>query len=229
VDNLLASIEAIGDVAIVGGALRDWLLGYEPRDLDLVVDVGHSALADVLEPLAERRTRFGGYHLRVGGCQLDIWSLETTWAFNSLALHKQPILPELPRTAFFNLDAVALRLSDGEVFECGFFDGIERRVLSVVFEKNPFPALCVVRAFGLAKRYGLGLDSGVVSYVRRVAELGVTWDELNKAQLSHYGVARVTPADVLPLIPSELSDRFLSAGSGDSSGEVARLAGAANS
>jgi hypothetical protein len=208
-NRLLMSIETLGEVVVIGGALRDWLFGHEPRDLDLVVDVRHSVLAEVLDPLAERRTRYGGYHLRVGGCRVDVWSLDATWAFRSSATKREPNFANLPATAFFNLDAVAWRISDGQVFECGFVEGVEQRVLSIVFEQNPFPALCAVRALLLAKKYGLSLDSGVVEYFDRLVQFGIAWDELNEAQLSHYGAVRVTPDDVLELVPPHLADKIL--------------------
>ncbi|HWI07569.1 MAG TPA: hypothetical protein VNT54_08645 [Solirubrobacteraceae bacterium] len=73
---LLEAAEGSGGVHLVGGAVRDLLLGREPHELDVVVEGG-------VEPLARRlgadldqvvHARFGTATARSGGCRWDLAS-----------------------------------------------------------------------------------------------------------------------------------------------------------
>jgi len=71
---LLTALEQVGDAALVGGAVRDLLLGRPPRELDVVVAGDPEPLLAALGPgEARRHARFGTATLRTtDGCVYDV-------------------------------------------------------------------------------------------------------------------------------------------------------------
>ncbi|MBW3654164.1 MAG: hypothetical protein KY433_11410, partial [Actinobacteria bacterium] len=71
---LLDAAAGMHGVHLVGGAVRDLLLGREPRELDVVVEGDVGALAARLGGDAERlvHERFGTATVRSGGCRWDL-------------------------------------------------------------------------------------------------------------------------------------------------------------
>ena len=70
-----ALLRALGDhpgVHLVGGAVRDLLLGREPRELDVVVEGDATALALEVDPGAVVHERFGTASARVEGHAVDL-------------------------------------------------------------------------------------------------------------------------------------------------------------
>lgn len=190
-DALLARLAVLGEIALVGGAPRDLALQRQPRDLDVVVDAPAQEVARALAALASRRTRFGGYGVRAGSWSLDVWPLAATWAFtpDNPRRHRlgRASFQNLPSSAFFNVDAVLVRLSDGRLFEHGFLEGLRARELTTVFTENPYPELCAARALVLAERYALAPGEGVRPFLAHRIERGLRWHHIARAQRSHYG------------------------------------------
>ncbi|WP_291161220.1 hypothetical protein [Gemmatimonas sp. UBA7669] len=100
-------------------------------------------------------------------------------------------ISSLLRTTFFNIEAMFVRprlwqpLSQTILEDNGALDGISRRCLSIILEENPFPELCVVRAYALSQGLGFGLDHRLVEYVRENAKaLGDI--RLREAHIRHY-------------------------------------------
>lgn len=203
-DRLLRELEQLGPLALVGGAPRDWLLQREPRDLDLVVDADPDTVARVLSPLALRRTRFGGFVVAAGDRSLDIWPLASTWAFSAANPRRADLgaatLEALPHSAFFNLDAVAVRLRDGQVFEAGFFEGLKKRTLAPVFTPNPFVPLCTARAGVLSRRYGVTPSVMLRDFFVGQVLQGLRWSQVAAAQRSHYGCTLLSKPQVTALL-----------------------------
>jgi tRNA nucleotidyltransferase (CCA-adding enzyme) len=71
---LLEAAAGMDGVHLVGGAVRDLLLGREPRELDVVVEGDVGALAARLGTGAEHvvHERFGTATVREGGCRWDL-------------------------------------------------------------------------------------------------------------------------------------------------------------
>ncbi len=163
---------------------------YRPRDLDLVFDDAHFAeFAKTFAERITRRTRFGGLHLRVNNMEIDAWPLSGTWAFRE-GLVGDVSFEALPQTTFFNADAIAISLTPQtrgrEFYEAGFQNAWEKKVLDINLEKNPFPALCVVRAFRLASSFHFHFAPKLVRYLAdNMDALGD--EELMNVQQSHYG------------------------------------------
>ncbi len=69
---LLEAADGMTGVYLVGGAVRDLLLGRQPRELDVVVDGEIDALADRLGADTVAHERFGTATVRGGDCRWDL-------------------------------------------------------------------------------------------------------------------------------------------------------------
>lgn len=83
--------------AILGGCIRDLILGIAPRDVDIIVwGLTNNELKDIFPN--SNRTKFGGIELET----VDIWGLADT-----ITLKGRPAMfSELPFTTLLNIDAV---------------------------------------------------------------------------------------------------------------------------
>lgn len=167
-----------------------------PRDVDIVVSgVSVDFLRERFASLISRENRFGGLQLRSRGWEFDIWPLARTWAFVHDAI-ACPSFAELPKTTFFNLEAVAVEIwpKPGQARKLysgddQFFDGILSRTLEVNREDNPFPELCVVRALVIGSALDFKLGPKLSAYVA-TSGARLSPDDLEAIQAKHYGRVR---------------------------------------
>jgi hypothetical protein len=210
---------------LFGGTLRDFALHCRfktPRDLDIVVDSEIDAVAEFIEKQQARlqsrlktnlrKNRFGGLKVMLHGHQLDIWQLKDTWAFQQ-NLVLPPLFERLPQTTFLNLDAIVFELFPSgrrrgrQMFEHGFFSGIEYETLELNLVQNPYPELCVARAIILAHTTGFKIGPRLSNYVSEAMKKFEP-DLLESIQEHHYGVVRRGARDfvsALDLISKNLS------------------------
>jgi len=140
-------LDALGDepdVHIVGGAVRDALLGAVPRELDLVVEGDAVAIA---QRAAERlggelvvHDRFGTATVRAPSATFDVVSARTeTYAHPGALPDVAPgatIEQDLARRDF-TVNAIALRLADGAITEWpGAREDLAGGVLRVLHERS---------------------------------------------------------------------------------------------
>ncbi|MBO0767752.1 MAG: CCA tRNA nucleotidyltransferase, partial [Solirubrobacterales bacterium] len=143
-------------VWLVGGAVRDLLLGVDPVDLDLLVDCDPRELGSV-----SRQTPYLTATLTVAGHSYDVARArrETYPAPGALPVVAPASVDEDLWRRDFSVNAMALRLSDGEFLAVdGALDDLEARVLRVLhpdsFRDDP------TRMLRLA-RYAARLDFSV--------------------------------------------------------------------
>jgi len=188
---------------IFGGTLRSLLISRirsgrfgRPRDVDIVVSgVTIERLREQFRDCVKRETRFGGLQLERTAWQFDVWPLERTWALRDEA-KGDARFSKLPFTTFFNLEAVAVDVwsppgKPRTVYsgDDQFFSGLIDEVLEINREENPFPALCVIRAFAFASSTGFSIGPRLAQYLVRHAD--ISDEELLKVQHKHYGRLRL--------------------------------------
>jgi len=171
---LLTAVRPLGEVVAFGGLLRNAaLFGLSDfrSDIDLVVALSNEeALKDVLHTFRPSRTAFGGYRFRVDSFQVDIWPLESTWAFRE-GLVKDVSIPNLVRTTFFNWDAIAFSLDSGRLFHReDYLDHVAKRFLDVVLAQNPNPFGMAVRTIKLLRHTSAALSPTLVRFIVDVLE-----------------------------------------------------------
>lgn len=187
----LAAISAAAPdpVYLVGGAVRDLLLGRGRADIDLVVEGDPAALAAALgaEPLAAH-PRFGTLKVDLGGAELDIAAARRETYAEPGALPSvelgAPIRTDLARRDF-TVNAMAVPLAEPREL-VDPYDGqadLERGVLRVIHEgsfvDDPTRA---IRAARYAARFGFGLEEWTAELLR-AADLGTVTPERRAAEL----------------------------------------------
>ena len=145
---------------LVGGAVRDLLLGIEPRDLDLAVEGDAIAAARLLGGERVEHPRFGTATVRAGGITVNLASTRTERYERPGALpvvEPAELAADLARRDFtVNAIAVALARPGETIDPHGGLEDLERGTLRVLharsFEDDPTRAL---RAARYAARLGL--------------------------------------------------------------------------
>lgn len=179
---------------LFGGVVRDVAIKspWTPmRDIDIVVKgVSADELYDAFADVVVRQTRFGGLTLSINGWLFDIWPLETTWAIQQLPLFASSF-EVLPKTTFFSVEAIAVELSAKSgipraIYESGFVESFLSRTIHLNLPVNPFPELCVVRAFTLAKKLDFALGKDLVDHLAFWCE-EIPVNDLIESMRSHYG------------------------------------------
>ena len=196
---MLEAVRRVGRPRLVGGGVRDWLLGLEPHDFD--VEVGGVDF----EALARALTRFGATDVvgrsfgvikvrsAASGAEYD-FSLprresKTGAGHRGFAVAPEPGLSDADAAARrdFTVNAIALDPLTGEIIDPhnGQRDLVARvlRHTSEAFVEDP---LRVLRAFQLAARFDFTLAPETAALCRNIsgtfAELPVerVWGEWDK-------------------------------------------------
>ena len=195
---MLAAVRAVGRPRLVGGGVRDWLLGIATKDYDIEVGgVGFEGLRRALSPFGATDVigrSFGVIKVRgSGGSEYD-FSLprresKTGAGHRGFAVEADPALGDAEAAARrdFTVNAVAMDPFTGEVIDP--FHGradLRARVLrhtSAAFTEDP---LRVLRAFQLAARLDFTLAPETAALCREIsgafAELPLerVWAEWDK-------------------------------------------------
>ncbi|HWA08159.1 MAG TPA: HD domain-containing protein [Opitutaceae bacterium] len=194
---VLAAVGRVGRPRLVGGCVRDWLLGLEPKDFDIEVGgVDFETLQRVLAPFGATDVvgrSFGVIKLRLGDREYD-FSLprresKTGAGHRGFAVAPDPALSDAEAAARrdFTINAIAYDPVAGQVIDPhgGEADLRARRLrhTSAAFVEDP---LRVLRAFQLAARFDLVLVPETAELCRSIsgtfAELPVerVWGEWEK-------------------------------------------------
>lgn len=154
VHDAVRDLRQFGEVAVIGGMLRDLLLfgnrGFK-SDVDLVIDVKDQEkfLSYVKKNNAEVN-KFGGYSMKHGKWQVDVWLLQNTWAHVSGHVDVRDFY-DLTKITFFDCDAILFDFSDMNfVFKEGYFDKLNNKIIDVNLLPNPNPFGNAIRAFKYA-------------------------------------------------------------------------------
>lgn len=140
IGDLIDRLSSLGDCAIFGGLPRDF--AREGRDafksdVDIVVDAGSGGLDALLGQIGGRRNRFGGYRLKYGRFEFDVWALQMTWAASTghVEVHS---LTDLIKTTFFDCDAVLFHCRTFEITRSErFWTSIKYGIVDINLEANP--------------------------------------------------------------------------------------------
>jgi tRNA nucleotidyltransferase (CCA-adding enzyme) len=115
---LLAAADGLDGVHLVGGAVRDLLLGSRPRELDVVVEGDPAALLDRLgDPTTVRHARFETATVTAPGGRIDVARArrERYPVPGSLPeVEPAPLADDLARRDF-TVNAIAVSLADGRL------------------------------------------------------------------------------------------------------------------
>ncbi|HEX5712609.1 MAG TPA: hypothetical protein VFX85_04770 [Solirubrobacterales bacterium] len=197
----LAAVEAVATepVYVVGGAVRDLLLGRGRADLDLVVVGDAAALAARLGAAPVNHERFGTAKVEIEGSAVDFASARTeTYARPGSLPDVEParvIEDDLGRRDF-SVNAIAVPLAHGGpdlVDPYGGRADIDAGLLRVLhdasFADDPTRA---IRAARYAARLGFGLEPETEALLR-ATDLGTVSAERREAELLRLAVEASAP------------------------------------
>ncbi len=180
---MLEAVRQVGRPRLVGGGVRDWLLGFEPKDLDIeVAGTGFEELQRTLAPFGATDIvgrSFGVIKVRSGttGAEYD-FSLprresKTGAGHRGFAIQPDPGLSDADAAARrdFTVNAIAFDPFSGAVVDpLGGETDLKARVLrhsSAAFAEDP---LRVLRAFQLAARFDFALAPETAALCRTMAD-----------------------------------------------------------
>jgi tRNA nucleotidyltransferase (CCA-adding enzyme) len=189
----LGGLERIRDAArglptyLVGGAVRDLLLGRERADLDVVVEGDAAALAGRLGGNTVSHERFGTAKMTLDGVELDLASARAESYARPGALPEVRLAgleQDLARRDFtINAMAVPLHREPELIDPHGGREDLERGIIRVLhprsFVDDPTRAL---RAARYAARFGFGVDPDTERLARE-ADLSTVSEDRAEAEL----------------------------------------------
>jgi tRNA nucleotidyltransferase (CCA-adding enzyme) len=194
---MLEAVRRVGRPRLVGGAVRDWLLGQVPKNFDVeVAGVGFDALTRVLAPFGATDVvgrSFGVVKVRGAGGEHD-FSLprresKTGAGHRGFAVAPDPGLSDTEAAARrdFTVNAISCDPFTGELFDpFGGRSDLAARVLRHTGPAFPEDPLRVLRGFQLAARLDFTLAPETASLCRTMVpafhELPVerVWGEWDK-------------------------------------------------
>ncbi|MGD0591426.1 MAG: hypothetical protein ABSA44_11615 [Bacteroidota bacterium] len=187
------------DLFVFGGAIRDivFFKTNQVRDLDIVVSgISNENLSTIFNRSIIRRTRFGGVNCLLRDVFLDIWSLEETWAIRKKYFTAEP--KNLPYSVFLSTDGIIFDIKNKLFIESAFFKSFEKKEIDIVFEKNPFPALSILRAFVQKKKYNLSLSEKLCQYIiKYFQQEDEPLNDIYHIQKSHYGKEMLSVSQII--------------------------------
>lgn len=171
-------LERLGDVPrvyVIGGAVRDLLLGGRPTDLDLVVEGDAAAVADRLGGSAVVHDRFGTSTVLVKGYTYDIARARSeTYAFPGALpdVTPAPLSEDLKRRDF-TVNAIAIALDGAVTALPGALEDLDARRLRVLHDRSfiddPTRLLRLAR---YASRLGFEIEPQTLDLVRGAVSAG---------------------------------------------------------
>jgi hypothetical protein len=154
--------------AVFGGAVRSWIRGREPRDIDIAVDCTKDQLLSLVEGLGVElnRNRFGGLKVQDGPLTYDLWPIAETCAL--VNANVQPTFENLLRHGSFNVDCIILEVDEiMKLRDFGYFDAIKNGFVEVNYEPNPMPAANALRGLRLCNQLDLNPGKSLISLVHQ--------------------------------------------------------------
>lgn len=137
---LVRSLPDARDLWVVGGFVRDRLLGREPRELDLVTAADVDEIGGRLGELAQTHERFGTARVTAGDCTFDVARMRTESYARPGALPEVSFTDEIEvdlRRRDFTINAIAVRAADGAlVAHPGSREDLAAGVLRVLHERS---------------------------------------------------------------------------------------------
>jgi len=214
VDKLTSRLTELCDVFLIGGALRDYLGTNNcltPRDFDIVVDLENEKLEKELSSYSLTRNRFGGFKIEDFQTSIDIWSLESTWAYREKIIkcaHREYGL-HLQDTVFLNIDAIVYNITRNIWYNHRYLNAIQTKTLDIVLQENPQIEVNIMRTFVFKKKYSYNISDRLC---KLIYEYVINHNDyiyaLLGAQQSHYNkdiISKEALVDELNLIVNRIT------------------------
>jgi hypothetical protein len=197
--NLTEVAQSFGPIAIFGGLIRDIALGRSRNfssDVDVVLkDMPVAVLERQLARYDAVRNSFGGFRVQFGRWLFDLWTFETTWAFDKGLVDGRE-LADLLRTTFFNWDAALFEVTTRELLVApNYFADLKARFLAIKLRQTPNELSAAVRTLRLMAEGGVSLSPDLAAFLHsQIMAHGI--DEMTAADAKRVGRRRLTKSFV---------------------------------
>ena len=171
-DQLFTELYNIGDLYLIGGVLREFLKTGDfrnVRDIDIVIS---TKLIDDFHKICTKyhtkQNSFGGYKINCNDISIDVWRIETTWAYreNIIKCSEEDYLKKLPYTVFYNLDSLIYNVKNDIWYDDLYKEAKESNVLDIVLEENPHIDLNILRGMFFQNRYHMEYSERLKKLIR---------------------------------------------------------------
>ncbi|MFH2142170.1 MAG: hypothetical protein ABIJ97_07095 [Bacteroidota bacterium] len=174
---LFYEIFVLGTAYVVGGFFRDFLSGKESRDIDIIVDITNSQLAEIIakSSFSYSVNRQGGIKLKLQNIELDIWSIENNWAFknNLVKLNEDDKLNSIAKGCFYNYDSLVINLHKFSYNLRYYNDFTKSNKLNILQENsiyknlNPSVEANILRAFYIKNKFNSSFTDNTSCYLQK--------------------------------------------------------------
>lgn len=216
-----------GTAYVVGGYVRDFIVGKSSRDIDLIFD-SHRDLEELLTTLSCQysKNRHGGIKLYFQNITVDIWEIKNNWAFKNqlVYLNEKDILHSIAKGCFYNYDALVVNLHTFNYNIRYFNQFIKLKELDILqknsqYKKlNPTIEANIIRALYIKKMYPtVKFTNNVESYLlMQLKRLSFTsGDSINviktilKVKNSYFKYNKMLEADLVNDIRKFLNKAYI--------------------
>jgi poly(A) polymerase len=203
---------------LVGGRVRDWILGRTTPDLDVATDAKPTQMLGILRRWADelwlQGVRFGTIGARIRGQRVEFTTYREEWYpedSRKPEVHfARDIRSDLTRRDF-TVNAIAVRTPTGEVFDpTGGLGDLRAKMLRTpsspeqAFTDDP---LRMLRAFRFAASLGFDVAEEVVDAAQRMRErLGIVSRERVRDELTKLLVSEKPSRGLALLVSTGLSE-----------------------
>lgn len=188
---ILRKLNKYGKAYIVGGAIRDILLGLEPKDIDFTTNLPYETLKNLFSEYNPKETgkAFGVLRIRVNDTEYEIAKFRED---NYVEKDGLKIVPEDKKVEFvddikddlarrdFSINAMAYNEVDGIVDLYNGQKDIENKIINFVGnaeERIIEDPLRILRAFRFMSRLGFSLSEKTVEAIKKQKNLLISIPE----------------------------------------------------
>ena len=157
---------------ITGGGVRDFIFGYEPNDIDVLIDAPDELLDQVINDGGYKLGKinaFGGRKMDFDGMLTDVWTVSSTWGIKH-GYKKNKGLESYPKVTTFSADAVVVSPDFNEIHADKLIKTLETGKVKIVFDKTPIPLKTAIKAYRLFHKYGLKPGKSVSKFIKKISK-----------------------------------------------------------
>lgn len=210
-------LESYTSLYLFSGIIRDYFVkvteGFkdfdiEIRDIDLVYDKKNIPIESILQDYEYKKNSFGGYKIRIGDTDIDLWYLYDTWGLKQRNFSiKQSTVADLPKTTFFNFSSIVYSLNEETfIYDKPFLNFIKKKEIDIVLEENPYPELCVINSIYYHQRINYNLSDNLKKYLSKyIKEIQV--DKLISVQKKHFKEERISKQEINSFFENTLTSK----------------------
>jgi len=176
-----------GTAYVIGGYIRDILNQKESRDVDIIVDLSHKDLDEIIRNSKSQFevNRHKGYKIHFSQLDVDIWSIENNWAFKErlVKLNNDDKLGSIAKGCFYNYDSLVMNLHNYNYNISNYNNFIKNNKLDILQKVpaykllNPTTQANILRAFYLKEIFNCEYSSNTKSYL--ISKIGEIKDSGN--------------------------------------------------